>query len=115
MVTYVPECLPVKNAPLIIAILLLITGFAAINATASTVDVKYVGKVDLSGFDCTTITRSSFIRNTCYDSPTHRTVVKLNNTWYQYCGLPDPVYDEWLVADSMGRYYNAKIKRRYHC
>ena len=104
-----------KTVPAVALLLLVVSGFAAFTANADTVDVKYVGKVDLSDFDCESITRSSFIRYTCYDSRTSRSVVQLNSTWYQYCGVPDSEYDRWLDAESMGRYFNANIKRQYGC
>ena len=79
-------------------------------AHAVTVPVKYVGLVDLAAFDCSRITRSSFIRNVCHERSSATTVVQLNATWYQYCGMSNSTIQDWLSAPSMGRFYNQHIK-----
>jgi hypothetical protein len=84
-------------------------------AQPETVYVKYRGPVDLTPFNCQWITRSSFINRLCYDSREQYVLVSLQGTYYHYCEVPSAVVDEWLAADSMGRYYNASIKRQYDC
>ncbi|TYL95951.1 KTSC domain-containing protein [Bradyrhizobium rifense] len=79
-------------------------------ADAETVDVKYRGSVDLKPFTCQDITRSSVVNRLCYDASNQYVIVQLKTTYYHYCEMPKSVVDEWLAADSMGRYYNAKIK-----
>ena len=34
----------------------------------------------------------------------------LNGSTYEYYGVPQNVFDEFLIADSKGRYFNANIK-----
>lgn len=34
---------------------------------------------------------------------------------YDFCGVPQRVFDEFLRAASMGGYYNDHIKDRYQC
>ncbi len=96
----------VTRAGLLLAMLIL----AVSSVHAVTVPVKYVGLVDLSIFDYSLITRSSFIRELCHEPNSATTVVQLNTTWYQYCGIPNDVIDDWLSASSMGRFYNQHIK-----
>lgn len=71
---------------------------AASPAHAVTVSVKYVGLVDLAAFDCSHITRSSFIRTVCHERSSATTVVQLNATWYQYCGMSNGMIQDWLSA-----------------
>lgn len=82
---------------------------------ADTVTVKYRGPVDLTPFDCESISRSSFINRLCYDPKEKYVIVNLNGTYYHYCEMPDSVVTAWRQADSMGRYYNAEVKGRYDC
>ena len=79
-------------------------------AAAETIDVKYYGKLDLSPFACTEITRSSFINRACYDKAKQFMVVQLKTVYYPYCEMPAGTYDAFLAAPSMGKYYNASIK-----
>jgi hypothetical protein len=78
-------------------------------ANAETVDVKYRGVVDLKPFTCKDA-KSSFIVRTCYDAKNRYMLIQLKGTWYHYCELPEITYSRFLVADSMGRYFNASIK-----
>jgi hypothetical protein len=69
---------------------LALSGFGA---RAESVYVKYRGEIDLKYFDCTDITRSSFIRRVCYDSRQEYMLISLNGTFYHYCEnrCPDSV------------------------
>lgn len=55
---------------------------AVTSANAETIDVKYFGSLDLKTFDCTTITRSSFVNRACYDKAKRFMVVQLKDTYY---------------------------------
>jgi hypothetical protein len=93
-----------------IATLIAAFSFSATWANAETIDVKYYGSLDLKTFDCTTITRSSFVNRACYDKAKRFMVVQLKETYYPYCEMPAATYDAFLKAESMGRYFNANIK-----
>jgi hypothetical protein len=80
------------------------------SAWAETIDVKYYGKLDLTPFACTDITRSSFVNRTCYDKTKRFMVIQLKSTYYPYCEIPAATYEAFLAAPSMGRYYNSNIK-----
>jgi hypothetical protein len=82
-------------------------------SSAESFFVKYRGEVDLAPFRSDTITRSSFIDRLCDDSKESYVLVSLNGTFYHYC--EQGVVNQWLAADSMGRYYNAFIKGQYDC
>jgi KTSC domain len=90
--------------------LLLLILFAAQSVSAETVDVKYLGMIDLKPFACSDISRSSFIERVCYDKANSYLIIRLKGTYYHYCELPQSTLDALMSADSMGRYYNANIK-----
>lgn len=49
-----------------------------------------------------------------YDSQTHTLGVLFRaNTLYFYCGVPQKVYDDFLKAESLGKFFNT-IKSSYN-
>lgn len=84
-------------------------------ATDETVYVKYCGPVNLSKFDCETVTRSSVIKRLCYDKEEQYVIVNLANTYYHYCGMPSNTVIAWKNAESMGKFYHKNVKGRYDC
>jgi hypothetical protein len=88
---------------------------AAESACGSVADVKYRGPVDLSRFSCNSIERSSFIRCVCYDRANAYMIIKLNETFYHYCGIDNETVSSLLAAGSMGRFYNGSIKGHFDC
>jgi DNA-binding protein len=85
------------------------------HAGAENVYVKYRGQVDLKSFECSDITRSSFIERVCFDKKNQYMVISLNGTYYHYCEIGSNTVSELLAAASMGRFYNSEIKGRYDC
>jgi hypothetical protein len=88
----------------------LILSVAATCASAEAIVVKYYGPLDLTPFTCTDITRSSFVNRTCYDKAKRFMVVQLKSTYYPYCEVSAAIYEAFLAAPSMGKYFNANIK-----
>ncbi len=84
-------------------------------ANAESVEVKYRGSVDLSHFQCDEITRSSFIKHVCYDADNQYMLIQLKRTYYHYCGIDADTVESLNAANSMGRFYNQKIKGNYDC
>lgn len=76
---------------------------------AETVDVKYWGSADLQSYQCAD-TESSFVHRICYDGQEQHLVVLLRNTYYAYCNVDEPTFDEWLSTPSKGRFYNQRIR-----
>lgn len=98
----------------------LVLAFGIIVATSSVslaevVDVKYRGPVPLDAFTCPSLKASSFVNRICYDASERYLIVQLRETYYHYCMLPQTVFEEWLVAPSLGRFYNAEIKGSFDC
>jgi hypothetical protein len=99
-----------KRSLIVVAIVL--TSFLA---RAESVTVKYRGYVDLSPFECTQITGSSFVNRVCYDKRQQYMLIQLGVTYYHYCAIDSATVSSLLNADSKGRFYNANIKSRFDC
>lgn len=84
-------------------------------AAGEIVMVKYRGPVDVAGFECQASPQSSLVWRTCYDAPHQYLVVNLQGTYYHYCRIPVASVRAWRSADSLGRYFNANIKRNFGC
>ncbi len=94
-----------KYMKLAVIAVALLTG----SAHAETVSVKYWGDVDLASYECTD-TVSSFVNRVCYDQASSHVVVLLKATYYAYCNVDPGTVEQWLAADSKGRFYNQEIK-----
>jgi len=95
---------------------LLMTVGVAVSATAhaETVYVKYRGPVLLDGFRCNSPV-SSLVHRICYRSEKQYLVVLLQQTYYHYCRIPQNVVEQWLAAESKGRFYIGNVKGNYDC
>ena len=82
---------------------------------AETVQVKYRGPVALGPFDCTDVTRSSFIHRVCFDKANSYMLINLAGTYYHYCEIDSGTVAALMSAESMGRFYNSAIKGRFDC
>ncbi len=58
---------------------------------------------------------SSFICGAWYDWEYEYMVIRLEETYYHYCGLPSIIWEEFKKAESFGRFYNQAIKGNYDC
>jgi hypothetical protein len=97
-----------------IAGLLLVGGNYSSYAMADTIAVKYKGAVNLKNFDCIGIS-SSLVHRICYRNKAQYLVVLLNQTYYHYCRIPPPIVEQWLKADSKGKFYLTNIKGNFDC
>jgi KTSC domain len=88
---------------------------ARANGNEESVFVKYRGHVDLTPFECTDITRSSFIDRVCYDRTNEYMLISLNGTFYHYCEIDAGTVSSLLNSPSMGSFYNASIKGAFDC
>ena len=86
---------------------------------AESVDVRYLGSVNLKSYICQDITRSSLIERVCYDETNRHMVIRHSAVHDQYCELPESVADAFLNAPSMGQYFKTNIagtnSGRYDC
>ncbi|MBT4455836.1 KTSC domain-containing protein [Candidatus Peregrinibacteria bacterium] len=58
---------------------------------------------------------SSFVRGAWYDDDNQYMVIKLNSTYYHYCGMPSVTWTTFKNANSFGTTYNSAIKGSYDC
>lgn len=60
---------------------------------------------------------SSAIRRVGYDSGSMRMYIDFEDSdpVYTFCRVPERVFQEFVNARSVGGYYHAYIKDRYHC
>ena len=92
-------------------------GLAAVLACCSeveTIDVRDYGSVSLRTFSCE-YTRSSVVKRICYDQAEQFMIIKLNETYFAFCAIDRGTVNDLRQAGSMGRFYNANIKRRFAC
>jgi hypothetical protein len=87
----------------------------ASSAWSEDVSVKYRGNVNLGPFDCKDVTRSSFIKRVCFDKAKSYMLIRLKDTYYHYCNIPQSTVTALMVADSMGRFFNSEVKGNYDC
>lgn len=84
-------------------------------ANAESVFVKYRGEVDLAAFACQDVSRSSLVYRGCFDQAHEYMLISLKGTYYHYCRIDRATVDGFLRAESMGRFYNARIKGHFDC
>ena len=81
------------------------------------VSVKYRSgqvNVGLTSFEYLP-TNSSFVNGAWYDQSNKYMIIKLNSTYYHYCGLPLNAWGSFKKASSFGSHYNNNIKGNYDC
>ena len=84
------------------------------SALAEEVDVRNRGPLSLDAFECSAV-ESSFIRRVCYDDENRYLLIRLGNTWYHYCNVPDETVTALIEAESAGRYFNANVRGKFDC
>ena len=59
---------------------------------------------------------SASISHIGYDSSTQKMKITFKpNRTYDYCNVPQNVFDAFLKASSIGTFYNEEIKDNYDC
>jgi hypothetical protein len=97
---------------------MLLSAFGISNsAAAECVKVKYYPGdcLDLDHVRPCTETKSSFVHQVCHDKKKHFMVIRLRDTRYPYCNIPEETVNELLNAPSVGTYYNERIKGNFSC
>ena len=61
--------------------------------------------------------RSSAIRKIGYEAETSRMYIDFEDSdpYYTYCRVPEHVFQSFVNARSVGRFYHAQIKDNYDC
>ena len=50
-----------------------------------------------------------------YDATTETLEVEFKNGVYQYYNVPQPIYDQMMTSESVGKFLNVYIKPMYPC
>ena len=58
---------------------------------------------------------SSVVDFAFYDADNEYMVISLNGTAYHYCGTPGDVWNEFTAAESLGSFYNTRVKGQFDC
>ncbi len=90
---------------LILAILL----FSVTGAHAETIQVKFLGPVDLSNYKCPNIKPDGDVRRICFDEVKKHLIVKLDRTYYNYCNMTWDVVTKWISSPDLGDHYRNYI------
>lgn len=97
-------------------ILLLILFLLPFNSTAETINVKYRPiPVDSKHFQEISLKESTLVKRILFDDSKKYLLVKLNKTFYHYCSINNNVVNNWIKADSLGKFYAINIKGNYDC
>ncbi len=103
--------MPVKKV--IVLILCLFVCFKT-SAQSNSVDVKYIGKVDIKEFTKLSIGSSSFVKEVYYHKIAKKMIVKLNDTFYIYCGVKDISF--WDDVNASKAYIeNLRGNKKLYC
>jgi hypothetical protein len=58
--------------------------------------------------------RNEFIRRVCYDRANQYMLIRLNDSYYHYCELPQAVLNQFMEAPSMGSFtINIRMGKRW--
>lgn len=74
----------------------------------------YEGPVRLYDFEVYKV-RDSFIKRMAYKADENYMILKINDSYYNYCGFPNTQWSHFKDAQSKGNYYNNYIKGNYEC
>ena len=58
---------------------------------------------------------SSLVKEIFYDETNHYLLVRLTNTFYHYCNIPESVVRDWFNASSPGSCYDTVVRGNYSC
>ncbi len=60
---------------------------------------------------------SSAIRKIGYDSSSNRMYIDFEDSdpYYTFCRVPEDVFNSFINANSVGRFYHDNIKDKYDC
>lgn len=91
--------------------------FLFLSPNSGYVTVKYRDdKVNIAASNFEPLDKSdSTVKGAWYDSSNEYMVVKLNGTYYHYCGMPGSVWGDLKATSSPYDYYQDNIKGNFDC
>ncbi len=67
----------------------------------------------IASAECVQIYRSSWITELCFGRAT--VTATMSGKQYAFCGISRGLFDAWVSADSVGKFYNQTIRGNYSC
>lgn len=107
-----------RKIAILVLLILLVTFISSCVAQENFVTVKYRDtpvNIASSKFEYLNTDRSSFIDGAWYDKKNEYMIIKLNEVYYHYCGLPKFVWRRFKKAETFGHFYNQEIKGHFDC
>jgi len=91
--------------------------FLLFTPSSGYVTIKYRNdKVNISASNFEPLDKSdSTVKGAWYDSGNEYMVIKLNGTYYHYCGMPSSAWSGLKAASSLYSYYQDDIKGNFDC
>ena len=96
-----------------LALALVLAALSSVLLSAESICVKYGScQFDVSEFECSDTTNSSFVRRVCYDDKKRFVVINLSGSWYPHCEVDALSVLQLLSAPSIGRHYNEHFRSK---
>ncbi len=84
--------------------------FSVTGAHAETIQVKYLGKSDISSYKCVNIKPGADVRRICFNKDKKHLIVKLDKTYYKYCNMTEDAVTKWISASVLSEHYRNFIQ-----
>jgi hypothetical protein len=88
---------------------------ASTQLRAQMITVKYGGEIDLAPFQCTDISQRGRIGHVCYDDANRYLLIKLDQSYHQYCEVEAGTVQRFLASHSINHFFKTKIENRHSC
>jgi len=67
----------------------------------------------IASAECVQIYRSSWISELCFGGT--KVTATMSGKRYEFCGISRGLFDAWISAPSVGKFYNQSIRGNYSC
>jgi len=94
--------------------MLIVASTGMLHAHAEIVPVLGRGQVDLTDYECTSMS-SPIIKQVCYEKEHGYLLVKVDRKWYQYCAVGDEIFQSFKTSNNAARYYTNNVKDALDC
>ena len=85
------------------------------SAWGEVVGVRGFGEVDLSSFDCTSISESRLLPRVCYNESHRYLIAQIGDEYYESCDVGTETIDGLMDSEHVVAYYNQRIRPRHKC
>src|SRR3569832_2440503 len=85
------------------------------SAWGEVVGVRGFGDVDLSSFDCTSISESRLLHRVCYTEAHRYLIAQIGDEYYESCDVGTETVDGLMNTKHIITYYNQRIRPRHKC